>query len=212
MTNSTNRLRGVVLAVLLTTGTAARADLVHWSYSWSRSPSQVQADAPGTSYISLSDEAVRQVVGDSDIVSTNLRTVSSAPDGTPDHFTNKPYVLTLTLTDQASNVSGNISFSGVFNGTVAAHSANISSTFTGPTSQTIVLGNYKYTVTLPYYTPPGPPDATNAGSISAHVTVTMELVKNLPEPSSLLLAGLGVLLVSLVHTRGNWRRFPLLPA
>jgi hypothetical protein len=34
----------------------------------------------------------------------------------------------------------------------------------------------------------------------------------LPEPSSLFLAGLGVILVGLMHQRNNWRRFPLLPA
>ncbi len=211
MTTS-SRLFGAVFAVFLTTGSVAQADLVHWSYSWSRSPSEVLANAPGTSYVSLTSEPVQNVVGDSDIVSTNLRTVSNAPDGTPDHFTNKAYVLTLTLTDQASGQTGNISFSGVLNGTVSAHSANIANTFNNPTMQSIVLGNYKYTVTLPYYTPPGPPSSTNAGSISAHVMVTGELINSLPEPSSLLLAGLGVILVGLASWRDRGQRFPLLPA
>ena len=199
------KLCGVALAFLMATSTVARADLVHWSYSWSRSPSEVMADPPGTSSISLTDESLQQVVGNSDIVSTNLRTNSTAPDAKPDHFTAKPYVLSLTLTDEASGASGTLNFSGVFDGTVSAHSANITSTFTGPISQSIQLGEALYTVTLPYYTPPGPPtSATDAvGSISAHVTVEM-----LPEPQSLFLGGFGVMLIGLLWKRDMWRRPP----
>ena len=209
MKPSTARLCGAALALLLTTSTAARADLVHWNYSWSRSPSEVLSDS-GNSKITLSDEGLTHVIGDSYIVSTNLQTVSSTPDSKPDKFTNKSYVLTLALSDEASGTPGTLNFSGVFNGTVSAHSSVLTNTFNPPLTQTLQLGDYLYTVTLPFFTPPGPPGSPTTGSISALVTV--ELVKNLPEPNSLALAGMGIVLLGLVHNRNRWRRFPLKPA
>ena len=49
-----------------------------------------------------------------------------------------------------------------------------------------------FTVSLIAYTPPGPPDQSNAGSISAHVSVTTTQTADLPEPSTMLLSGLGL--------------------
>ena len=212
MKTSTATRCGTVLAVLLLTGTAARADLVHWSYSWSRSPNDVLSDN-GASKIALTDEGVQHVIGNSDIVATNLHTYSTTSDSTPDKFTNKAFTLTLHLTDQASSTSGSVDLTGVFNGTLSAHGANITMKSTGVTTQSLILGNYKYTVSLNSFTPPGPPSASNAGSIGAHVSVTIELLgQGLPEPSSLILAGLGVALLGLARNRRRWQRFPLQPA
>src|SRR4051794_39657464 len=44
------------LGVLLFTTPAAKAELIPWMYNWSRSPSEIKADAPGTGYITLTDE------------------------------------------------------------------------------------------------------------------------------------------------------------
>ena len=136
-------------------------------------------------------------------MSTNLQTTSTAPDDKPDTFKNKPYVLSLTIFDNASGQSATIPFSGVFNGTVSADSAVITTTFDPPTTQYVILGKKIYTVSLLYFTPPSPPSATSsdsqcadntciAGSIGAYVTVEM------PEPRSLFLAGLGAMLIGLV--------------
>src|SRR4051812_20870815 len=105
------------LALLLTAGGGAPAARVVWRYNWSRSPGAALADTPATGgKITLTDESQRTVVGDSDVVATNLKTYSTAPDSSPDRFTNKGYTLTLSLTDQASGQSGAASFTGVFNG------------------------------------------------------------------------------------------------
>jgi hypothetical protein len=197
-------LFGTALALLLFAGGNARADLIDWSYNWSRSPLAVPADVPGTGGITLTDESSHNAKGSSDIVATNIRTFSSATSAAPDHFTNKAYSLFLSLTDTDSGKSANLTFSGVFNGTVSATSANITSTFTGQTTQMVKLGNNTYTVTLGPYAPPGPPTATNAGTISAHVDVNGGSIGNNhnPEPSALILAGVGASFVGFV----SWRK------
>ena len=61
-------------------------------------------------------------------------------------------------------------------------------------------------VTLTNYTPPGPPNASNAGSISAHVTVTPgnghTSGGGTPEPSTLVLSCLGLGFAGLA----SWRK------
>ena len=93
--------RAPPLALLLAFAPEAHADLIPWAYSWSNSPTQIHADAPGTGTISLSNEKSGTAVGDSDIVATNLKTASTASAANPDVFTAKSYALTLTLTDLA---------------------------------------------------------------------------------------------------------------
>ncbi len=181
------------LAWLLAAAAAGRADPIQWSYSWSNSPTTIAADSPGTGSITLTNEATRSVAGDSDIVATNIQVQSTAPITAPDVFTNKTYALTLTLTDTASSSSNNLVFVGHLDGTATAGSANITNTFTGNTTQQLVLGNNLYTVTINSYTPPGPPGEVQSGSIGAHATVTVQNVNilTLPEPGALVLAGLG---------------------
>ena len=84
-------LFGLALASLFALPPSVRADLIPWTYNWSRSPTDILADAPGTGYISLTDESLRTAVGNSDIVATNLHTFSTATDANPDVFTARPY-------------------------------------------------------------------------------------------------------------------------
>jgi hypothetical protein len=174
-------------------GTAgARAELIQWSYSWSSSPTQVYANGSGSGYISLTnDTGLKSASGSSYLVATNLQAHSGASVADPDVFSNKTYSLNLSLTDQSSGQSGTLSFTGEFNGTLTADSSNISNTFVGATTQSLVLGNHLYTVTIGPYDPPGPTGAVNSGSISARAEVTVSIF-HLPEPSSGVLAFLGV--------------------
>jgi hypothetical protein len=199
-------LGGAAVVLLLALGGTARADLIFWTYNWSRSPANVMADSPGTSYISLTDESAHQAVGDSDIVATNIRAFSTAPPTNPDSFTAKPYTLSLFLMDQASGMSGTITFNGQFDGTMSALNSNITNTFTNAVTQSLVLGSNLYTATIGNYTPPGPTGSTNSGSISAHATVRVEsLLTDVPEPSTLALAGLALPLLGVAA----WRRHQL---
>jgi hypothetical protein len=176
---------------LLLSRAPASADPIPWMYSWSRSPEVISADAPGTGYITLTDEPLRTALGDSDVVATNLRTWSTASRSNPDLFTAKPYQLSLSLVDVDSGQEGTLTFTGLLDGELTAGSSRIDNTFTGATVQSIVLGEHLYTASLGSWSPPGPPDSTNAGSISAHADISVESIMTLPEPGSLLLAGLG---------------------
>jgi hypothetical protein len=186
----------------------ARADLVAWSYDWQRAPVSIPADMPGTGGISLTNEPKKDAVGSSDVVATNLRVFSSAPSSSPDMLnTSGAYVLTLTLFDKASNTSGVLEWDGKLSGWFSASAANVKNAFVNlgahPLTQTLTLGGNVYTVTIGPYSPPGPPTASNAGSIAAHVEITSTVpADNSPEPASLVLAGLGVLLGGGVA----WRR------
>jgi hypothetical protein len=195
-------LAGAVLAGLLAAGGDVRAEFVHWSYGWSRSPEAVRADSPGTGSVTLTDEGLRSAAGDSDVVATNLRTWSTAGADRPDRFTARPFALRLFLLDQASGKSGALTFTGRFDGTLTAESANLRATFTGRTTQALVLGDHLYRVSIGPYTPPGPPRATNAGSIGAHARVTAQSIfPTLPEPGTLALACLGACGLGLAYRR-----------
>jgi hypothetical protein len=183
---------GGAACVLLFFAASARAELIQWSYNWSRSPAQVHADSPGTGYISLTDEGMKSAAGNSYLVATNLQAHSTATVDNPDVFTNKTYTLSLYLQDTASGKSGTVSFTGEFNGTLTASSTNLTNSFLGAMTQAIVLGNNQYTVTIGPFTAPGPTGASNSGSIAARAEVKVSPVISSPEPSSCLLAMLGV--------------------
>jgi hypothetical protein len=193
---------GVALALLLALAGSARADFIHWMYNWSRSPARVNADAPGTGYVTLTDESLRSTVGDSDVVATNLHTFSTATPDNPDRFTAKAYSLTLFLKDVNSGLAATLVFTGQFDGTLTAGSSNLTNTFTGLVTQEVLLGAHLYTVTIGPYAPAGPPGSANAGSISAHAHISVDPVIALPEPGTLALSGLGFALLGLAH----WRR------
>jgi hypothetical protein len=199
-------LAGTALVLLLVPLRAARADLVPWMYNWSRSPSEIHADAPGTGYITLTDESLKGAVGNSDIVATNLRTFSTATHAKPDVFTAKTYSLDLYLLDTESGQSTTLTFTGEINGTLTAMSSNLSNTFTGTKTQSVVLGNNKYTVSIGPYSPPGVPGSANAGSIAAHASVLVAPIVSLPEPGTLALSGLGTFLLGATRWRIRRRR------
>jgi hypothetical protein len=205
-------------------GLEARADIINWSFDWTHTPTVVAADKGGTGGISLTDHQGGPGSGNSDIVATQITTFSSATVKTPDHFTNKSYSLILDLTDTASHQSGLMTFKGLFNGTLSTTSANIKNTFVSPLTQHLDLGGHLYTVRIGPYAAPGIPDATQSGSISAHLSVQPDNSPGggpspspspspsppppshgTPEPSTLLLSCLGLSALGLAGWR-KWRQ------
>ena len=136
-------------------------------------------------------------------MATNIKTASTADPSNPTGFatfTNKPYSLAMTILDEASGKSGTMTFSGAFSGSLSAKSALISNMFTGAQKQSITLGNHLYTVQVGPFAPPGPPTATISGGISTLANVS---VKDVPEPSTLVLSGL---CLSLCGAGWWWKR------
>jgi hypothetical protein len=183
--------------------------------------SAVAADPPGTGGISFTNEPQKAVTGSSDVVASNLKVFSSADPTSPDKLTSGgAYSFALVLTDKASGQVAQLTFTGKLSGTFSAGNANVTNAFTGQTvmvngqpvtGSTVTLGNYNYTVTFPnnYYSPPGPPLASNSGSISAHVAVSAASgpgggpgPATVPEPSTLVLSGLGLALMG----AARWRK------
>jgi hypothetical protein len=195
---------GAALFLLLATS-SARADLIPWAYSWSSSPSDIHADAHGSSYITLTDEPGGLVIGDSDVVATNIRTHSTVPADHPDSFTHANYTLSLYLYDPASHASATLVFTGYLDGTLSASNSNISNTFTGPDSQTVVLGQHRFVANELNYTPPGVPGSVNAGSIAGHITIHVESVMT-PEPTTLTLSGVAFVVLGVVRVRRRRKR------
>ncbi len=210
------------LAWLTCFGSAAKADpsptsTPSWTYNFTpNNPSnQVLADprsdggTPGG--VNLTNEPTKTATGSSDIVVTNLHAFSAAPNSAPDTFgaSSGNWSAGLVLTDSASGQSANMTFTGKFGGTFSASNANITSTL-NPETQQVTLGGNTYSVSLTSYTPPGPPGASNSGSISAHVTVTPGVtIQGVPEPSTLLLSGLGLSSFGLVSWRKRRQRLAM---
>jgi len=191
--------------LLCLAGSQARADLIpapnaQWSYNFTPNQSVVAADSPGTGTVSFTNEPTKGATGNSDVVVTNLKVTSTAPAIGGDTLnTSGAYKIGLVLTDQASGSnSGTLWFTGKLGGNFSSSNANVTNKFTGTTSYTWTASNGNvYTVSLTGYTPPGPPTASNFGSISAHVTVQQpgggtSGGGGAPEPSSLVLSCLGL--------------------
>jgi hypothetical protein len=138
-----------------------------------------------------------------------LRVSSTAAGTSPDTISNGSYKIAFTLTDQASgNSSPTMWITGNLGGAFSSANSNVSNTFTGQTSYswTDPKNGDQFTATLTGYTPPGPPTASNAGSISAHVTVVpgngSGTTASTPEPSSLILSFLGLTFAG----AASWRK------
>jgi hypothetical protein len=218
MKSPAKRLYAAALALCLFAGGSVRADTIYWAYNWTPSATQINATDPGltnpsdpttaaTSYLKLSSDASSPITaGNSFIVATNLQTVSNADPGSPASFTNSQYSLTLKILDASAFAAGNpsptgtLTFSGQFNGVLSSKSAIILNDFTGNTTQSVTIGDHIYTVKVGPFAPPGPPTASNPGSISALAEVT---VSDAPEPSTLALSGM---CLSLFGAGWWWKR------
>ncbi len=204
MTRSTIRL--VVLASLcLGTSPSARAEFVEWQFSTIVTPTLVSSNNHPLGAVHLTN-TTGIVYNTSHIILANLFAVSNAAITAPDTFTNRPFTITLTITDKATNVKGTVHFAGIINGTDSLFSSFLTFTLTSPATEQLHLGQHIYSVHLDNLTPPGPPNSGADGSIGATVTVTHN-----PEPATLLLAGIGAAGMGLARWRGR-RRHDVRPA
>ncbi len=216
-THTMSRRAGIAFVLLFLAGASTRADLVQWAYNWQPSATKIMADGGGSGYLTLTNDSVKTTVNSSNTVITNLRSVSTATSAAPDTFTHAPVSFTMHLEDLASKATGSVTFSGFFSGMLTSTNANIAANFTSPTTQTLTLGGNTYTVSLGLYSPPGPPDATNAGSLNAVVSVTPGDGsghiggEGAAEPSTLILASLALPYFGLTGWRSRNKRVRMSP-
>jgi hypothetical protein len=200
------RLLLAALAVLAL-ATPVRADFISWSYTTSPTLS-LPADSPGTGSVAMIG-ASGSPMGGSEIVVANLKTISTASTSAPDNMiTGGGYQVDVSLTDSLSHQSGTLTFLGKLTGMFSSGGAGLSNAFLSGT-QSITLGGNVYAVTLDAFLPPGPPSSTRSGAIGAVVSVNGDIPGGnpgpssiSPEPSSLLLCGLGAVSCALA----GWRR------
>jgi len=209
---------GAVAAVLFS-GTVQAAP-VPWKYDWTPVTNPVSppgptatvfSDNPGT-FATITNEPGRQVNTDHTfITATNITLTSDAEPGFPDEFTQHGNVsFVLKLTDINSGLPPVLfTFTGTFNttdlldpSTASSESSDLQFTPTGVQNVTQVIGQNEYTIKYKSYTPPGPPGSTTKGSIAYRVTVRNLDIQKAPEPSTMLLAGLGASFMSF----SAWRK------
>jgi hypothetical protein len=221
------RLPTVLLPAVLVVGflfsqRAARAEYMDWSYHWSISPAPVLASGTG----SVAQALGQPGKGSTRILAAAVTTSSDASTRHPDYFY-KSFDLTLHLTDRATHQSGSLTFQGRISGTLTATSAHLIESFRTPIEH-LKLGSHIYYVDLPSrfsLLPPGAPvvrdyyatvwvendppprwhPEVKAASImvvhAASVGGDPPGTASAPEPSSLVLVSLGVVLMGCAAIR-----------
>jgi hypothetical protein len=197
-------LRFFALTALLMLAPAAAGGPIEWGYDWSATPTFVPG---GPGKVTFSNEVYTTATNNSHVVAANLKVFSTASPQVPDSFglAGGHYTLTVNLKDIDSGATGSLTFTGRLQGTISSHNALVTNTFTSPTTRSVLLGFTTFVVTMDSYTPPGPPDQGNLGSIGALVEVSSARPQeegNSPEPSAMALAGLGAGIAGLTA----WRR------
>jgi hypothetical protein len=199
----------IAFALLIAVAAPRRSEagLIPWSYQWNAQPIVIDADPPSPNDkpggITLTPGAITITGGNQGVArgSANIDAVSlTAFNFSPGQyrFTNASYHLGVTLTDVNSKQSGTLRFAGLFDGSFTDWKMDLNMHFTSATQQSLILGANRYTVTLTTYTPPAPPSQGKSGDISAFVKVQPV---HAPEPTSLILAGSGLLVAVLTWFR-----------
>ena len=187
-----NRAAAICLAAacFLSAGSAAHASEISWSYHFVSDGHPINfvhsnkafglVGLPGNGSGSLHTSA-----GATTDISTKIWSFSTASASHPQSVGNLPFAINLKITDRASGVSAYVSFSGILSGNIWNHGSTLSAKFSGPTTQQVDINHHLYTVSYESFTPPEGPGHAGKFTFDAKA-------QNNPEPSTLVLAAIGV--------------------
>jgi hypothetical protein len=199
-----NLTRPLALTFLLFLGANARADFIPYSYHWWNGSQWEYYAGHGSildANLSLPPFFTPNTTKGSQ---ENIPALEINGFGSPTtQFNNVTIGLQLILTDGPSNTKGVLTFRGALSGSIS----NLNVTFSNPV-QSITLGKDTYSVEL---NPMVWPDRTDGGRLlqsvlTANIFVTGSStppVNNVPEPTSIVLVGLGL---STLGVRCWWRK------
>jgi hypothetical protein len=190
-----------VVCGVLASGSRARADLIVWTERSFAKPVVLPATGPGKGAIVVVSDPFPSVHlhGTATIPVASLFAFSNDETKNPQTLKDVPITLTLKIHDLTQKMNGSVTFTGEVSGTLSAKQANITLTWSS-TLERLHLGQYWYDVTMHPLDPGGPHKTGYLGTL--HATVN---VHHNPEPSSLILAVLGIPLVAVPGWR-RWRR------
>jgi hypothetical protein len=203
--------------------TSAWAGPVKWSYDWTVGPSLIPSDVFGKGSLQVADDpsGTHDKQGSQDTLVASLFTAIdlNLSDSEKVFFDHSPTIsMMLSLQDSAAaaaskpNASTTLTFTGHFTGFFTKNDASaVGFSFDQKSSGPVQLGDNTYIVSFTQpnaYVAPDFPGSTTAGAITAHVDVSEgggeppPPASDTPEPSTLVLAGLGLSCATLVL----WRR------
>jgi hypothetical protein len=199
-------LHSALLVLLAAAPSQARADFMNWTYSTTATPPVITS---GTGSVQLT--GVNNGTAASSIALLGIQNSSAATAASPDVYNNAPFSLGVTFTDTTTNNSATLTLSGRLNGDLTATGSSLIANFTG--AHSIKLDGHEYVLNLPamHISAPGTPQQTVVATI--HVNDPDHNpgpppnpggsgggVQGAPEPTSLVLGGLGCSLLGL----GGW--------
>lgn len=205
----------------LAVASQARADFLNWSYSTVATPPVITS---GTGSIQLT--GVSNGTAGSSIPLLGIQDSSSATTTAPDVYKSN-FNVALKVTDNQTHDSGTLTLAGMLTGSLNANGSNVTASFAGPSSLT--LDGHRYTVSVPSLQvaspntpqqslvasihvsgattgggttpPPGPPPVVAPPTVPA--VGSPPPAASTPEPSSMVLGGLGLSLLGMVR---GWKR------
>jgi hypothetical protein len=207
--------------MLVMAASSVQADYLNWTYTSDPNVAgiAVKATSPtGGATVALTDFNNAQAGATKIPV---IAYVTSTAATTPVTFgpafnTPATYSMALTITDSTTHASGTLNFTGSISGSLTATTSTLVNTLTPVTSKSLTLDGHTYTVTIPSVTLAAPTSPQQ--DIFATISVSNGSngggghgnpgpgVQGVPEPSSLLLAGLGLSLFGLADRSRSLRR------
>jgi hypothetical protein len=181
----------------------AGAEPIRWDYSTFVFPGFVTPDVGGRPPSGFPPVGVTflgtsgQMAGTSPVVFANLWTEGWLADGQTATFRHQPIQLAMGILDKTSNRSDLAFFTAYLDGTVTTGGANLRLSYAEST-KTLHIGHTLYTIGLGAAVLPGAHGGGRGGSTSpvrpwpgaGAIAATVSVRKN-PEPSTLLLLGIG---------------------